>query len=108
VRKYLDNPESARRLPEREQHGMIERLKAAMFERTTGTPTPRRGPSSSSSPSRARASSSRAARSANAEAGDRTARDPRFRRRQVNNAQKAGLVYLKVNYPVVQGSRTSR
>lgn len=104
VRQYLDNPEGLAKLPPHEQLSVTDKIKQAVFEehdwrdpekvaefqklaeKGKGVFVPRRL------------------------LGDAAKRD--FQLGQVpgvhfadavNNAQKAGLVYLKLNYPVVQG-----
>lgn len=102
VRKYLDNPESVAQLPEHERVSMTEKLRQAVFQQHDWQVD-----AESRQKFEQLAHEGRGVFVPRKLAGDAAKREITLPGSgfvdAVNNAQKAGLIYLKVNYPVVQG-----
>lgn len=103
VRKFLDHPENMAKLKPQEQQSVLDQMKAAVFERHNWeTDTDARANFEKLAGEgkgvfvRRRLLGAAAKRSYNAGGPGVAFVDT------VNNAQKAGLIYLKLNYPIVQ------
>lgn len=104
VRQYLDNPEGLAKLPPHEQVSVTDKIKNAIFDTQDW-----RDPEKVAEFQKL-AETGKGVFVPRRLLGDAAKRD--FQLGQVpgvhfadavNNAQKAGLVYLKLNYPIVQG-----
>lgn len=114
VRKYLDNPDSIAKLPEHEQASLMDKLRAATFE---WAPTNWKLKHDWDIDPESRAKFEDLAKKGKGvfvprrllgDAGKRSwnTSTPNALVRgvdTVNNAQKAALIYLKANYPLIQG-----
>lgn len=105
VRRYLDHPESVARLPHAEQESVLDQIKAATLERHDWQADPEslaefekyaREGKGVFVPRRLLGNAAKPSPNINAIPGIKAVD-------AVNNAQKAALVYLKVNYPIIQG-----
>lgn len=108
VRRYLDNPEGLARLSPDEQTGVIRTLKDALLERHNWEVDPE-----ARAEFEALAAEGKGVFVPRRLMGNLAKDDYSFSGvlgktgmrffDAVNNAQKAGLIYLKLNYPVIQG-----
>lgn len=105
VRKFLDNPDQLARMPRPEQESVLDQLKAAVMERHDWQADPESRAEFEKLaeqgkgvfvPRRLLGNAAKPSPNIGAVPGIRAVD-------AINNAQKAALVYLKVNYPIVQG-----
>lgn len=101
VRQYLDNPESLHSLPPDEQHSIMDKVREAHFQTEDWRDPAKLAEFEKLAQKGKGVFVPRRLLGQFAKREDITLPGTKFID-AVNNAQKAGLVYLKVNYPIIQ------